>query len=138
MLGLGRVDRHIFRARIFADDHPLINFFLRTDKQLTPGLDVVEGPSTGNSRLHGNERPGQARQNFTNAHPVLFEHVTHHTPAARYIHNVGFKSDQPASGNGDLEVHAVRVVGHVHDLTFASGQILKNIPETLVGNFDPE
>ena len=138
MLGLGRVHRHIFRPRIFADDHSLVDFFLRTDKKLAPGLNIVERPGTGDSRLHGDERPGQARQNFADAHAVLFKHVAHDPAAAGQINDIGFESDQPAGGNGNLEVHAVRVVGHVDDLAFPCGQILEDVAETFVWGLQPK
>jgi len=42
VLGFAWVHHHIGRTCVFADDHPRINVFLRSDKKSSPFLEVFE------------------------------------------------------------------------------------------------
>src|SRR5260370_34966995 len=122
----------ILGSGVFADDHPCVNVFLRTDEEAAALLNVVERVRRANSRFHRHHHTSTASSDFTLERRVFTKEMTHESFAAGQVEKIGLKTNQASSGNNRLDGYPRRVMRHADHLTSAIGNRLQNIAEIFV------
>src|SRR5437763_10046717 len=103
MFRFAGIDWQIFRSRVFAHDHSLVNVLLRSDKKPAALLNVIERVSHADSRFHRHHHTTTASTNLALERRVFAEQMTHQSFASRQIYEVGFKANEASCRNDCLE-----------------------------------
>src|SRR5437899_11316355 len=97
------IDRQVFRARVFADDHSFVNILLWADEKPTALLNVVERVSRAYSQFHRHHHATTASSDFAFERRVFAKEMTHQSFPTGQVDEIGFKANQPTSRNDRLD-----------------------------------
>src|SRR3954471_140426 len=98
MLCFARIDGKIFGARILADDHTDVDFFLRTNKKSAARLDIIQRIRGTYAWLHRNHHPAFPTFELAFESSVFLKQMTHHSFTTSQVDQVIFEPNKTSGG----------------------------------------
>src|SRR5262249_43325868 len=124
VLLLAWVDWQIFRASVFAYNHPFVNVLLRSNEKPTALLNVIQRIRSTDAGFHRHHYAASASADLAFERSVFAEKMTHESLTASYVHQVSLESDQAARRNDRFDRYARGVMIYCNNFPFAIGNRL--------------
>ena len=123
LLLLGRVDVHVARPAVLADDHPLVDLDAGADEQLRALLEVEQPVGVRRPGPVADQHAGRPVRDLAGPRAVALADLVQQRRAARLGQQLAAIADQPAHREHELEPDAaVGVGGHLLQAALAAGQ----------------
>ena len=126
---LRRVDGHVARAAVLADDHAFVDLVAGADEHLGPLLQAVQAEG---HRLAGDHRDQHAvgpAGNLALHRLVALEAVVHDRRPLRGVQQPRPQADQAAGGDRELDVRVIAAGVHLRHLPAAAADQLHHRPQ---------
>src|SRR5262249_40077491 len=124
VLLLAWVDWQIFRAGVFAYNHPFVDVLLRSNEKPAALLNVIQSVSSADSRFHRHHHAASASADLTFEWSIFAEEMTHESFTPSYVDQVSLESDQAAGRNDCFNRYARAVMMYCNYFAFAIGNRL--------------
>ena len=137
LLLLGRVDVHVARPAVLADDHPLVDLDARADEQLRPLFEVEEAVGVRRAGAVAHEHTVRPVGDLTGPRAVALADLVQEGGAAGLGQQLAAVADQAPDRQHELHAHAaVRVGRHLVQATLAAGHRALDLPDVLRRDVD--